>query len=286
MPAFNESERIREIINEIKNKSDDIIVCNDGSTDSTGIIAEKMGAIVINHEKNLGYGSAIKSIFLKAKEIEADILITFDADGQHRIQDIDKVIQPILDNNADIVIGSRFLENDVEMPKYRKFGVKTITRLTNISSEIKLSDSQSGFRAYNKKTLSEIFPTENGMGISTEIIIKANRKKLRIKEVAIKILYEGKTSTHNPIVHGISVILSTTKFISTEHPLSFYGIPGICLLMVGLFFAGWTIQYFTEFEVFQPILALIAIGLTLVGLMCVLTSIILFSLVHVIRERK
>ena len=286
MPAFNESDRIKEIINKIKNKSDNIIVCDDGSTDSTGTIAEKMGAIVINHEKNLGYGSAIKSIFLKAKEIEADVLITFDADGQHRIEDINAVIQPILDNKADIVIGSRFLENDVEMPKYRKFGVKTITSLTNISSEIKLSDSQSGFRAYNKKTLSEIFPTENGMGISTEIIIKANRKKLRIKEVPIKILYEGKTSTHNPVVHGISVILSTTKFISTEHPLSFYGIPGIILVIVGLFFTGWTIQYFTEFEIFQPVLALIAIGLTLVGLMCVLTSIILFSLVHVIRERK
>ena len=286
IPAFNEPERIKEIIDKIKNKSDKIIVCNDGSTDSTGTIAEKMGAIVINHEKNLGYGSAIKSIFLKAKEIEADILITFDADGQHRIEDIEAVIQPILDNEADMVIGSRFLENEVEMPKYRKFGVKTITSLTNISSEIKLSDSQSGFRAYNKKTLSEIFPTENGMGISTEIIIKANRKKLKIKEVPIKILYEGKTSTHNPILHGISVILSTTKFISTEHPLSFYGIPGIILLVAGLFFTGWTIQYFAEYEVFQPILALIAIGLTLVGLMCILTSIILFSLVHVIRERK
>ena len=138
---------------------------------------------VINHEKNLGYCSAIKSIFLKAKEIEADILITFDADGQHRIEDIEAVIQPIIDKEADIVIGSRFLENDVKMPKYRKFGVKTITSLTNISSEVKLSDSQSGFRAYNKKTLSEIFPTENGMGISTEIIIKANRKKFKNNEI-------------------------------------------------------------------------------------------------------
>jgi len=286
MPAFNESKKIKEIINKIKKKSNNIIVCNDGSTDSTGVIAKKMGAIVINHEKNLGYGSAIKSIFLKAKEIEADILITFDADGQHRIEDIEAVIQPIIDKEADIVIGSRFLENDVKMPKYRKFGVKTITSLTNISLEVKLSDSQSGFRAYNKKTLSEIFPTENGMGISTEIIIKANIKKLRIKEVPIKILYEGKTSTHNPILHGISVILTTIKFISTEHPLLFYGVPGIVLMIIGLFFTGWTIQYFTVYEVFQPVLALIAIGLTLVGLMCILTSIILFSLVHVIRERK
>ena len=286
MPAFNEGEKIEGIINEIKNLVDDIIVCNDGSTDSTGIIAQKMGAIVINHKKNLGYGSAINSIFSKAREMEADILITFDSDGQHRSKDIQSVIQPIINGEADIVIGSRFLENEIEMPKYRKFGIKTITSLANISSETKLSDSQSGFRAYNHKSLSEIFLTEKGMGISTEILIKANRKKLRIKEVPIKILYQGKTSTHNPISHGISVILSTTKFVSTEHPLSFYGIPGLVLLVVGLIFVGWTIQYFTEYGVFHPILALVAIGLTLCGLLCVLTSIILFSLVHIIREDK
>jgi len=286
MPAFNEGKKMEVIINEIKDLSDNIIVCNDGSTDSTGSIARKMGTIVINHEKNLGYGAAIKSIFSKAREIEADILVTFDADGQHRSSDIQSVIQPILDGEADIVIGSRFLGNDVEMPKYRKLGVKTITSLANISSEIKLSDSQSGFRAYNKKTLSEIFPIEKGMGISTEILIKANKKKLRIKEVPIKILYQGKTSTHNPISHGISVILSTTKFVSTEHPISFYGIPGLVLLGIGLIFVAWTIQYFTEFDVFHPILALLAIGITLFGLLCVLTSIILFSLVYIVREQN
>ena len=286
IPAYNEEKNIAKIIVKLQNITNKIIVCNDGSTDLTSEISNKMGAIVINHPKNLGYGAAIKSLFSKACELDADVLITFDADGQHRIEDIEAVIQPIIDKEADIVIGSRFLENDVKMPKYRKFGVKTITSLTNISSEVKLSDSQSGFRAYNKKTLSEIFPTENGMGISTEIIIKANTKKLRIKEVPIKILYEGKTSTHNPILHGISVILTTIKFISTEHPLLFYGVPGIVLMIIGLFFTGWTIQYFTVYEVFQPVLALIAIGLTLVGLMCILTSIILFSLVHVIRERK
>ncbi|PBO85668.1 MAG: glycosyl transferase [Thaumarchaeota archaeon] len=286
MPAFNEGEKIQEIINKIKIISDEIIVCNDGSTDSTGSIAQKMGAIVINHEKNLGYGAAINSIFSKAREMEADILVTFDADGQHKSNDIKSVIQPIIDRKADIVIGSRFLENELDMPKYRKFGIKTITSLTNISSEIKLTDSQSGFRAYNKKTLSEIHPIEKGMGISTEILIKANKKKLRIKEVPIKVSYQGNTSTHNPISHGISVILSTTKFISIERPLTFYGIPGLIFLIIGLIFVGWTIQYFTEFGVFQPVLALLAIGLTLFGLMCVLTSIILFSLIHVIREQK
>lgn len=286
IPAFNEGKKLEEIIKEIKKFADEIIVCNDGSTDSTGSIANKMGALVINHKKNLGYGAAIKSIFSKAKEIEADILVTFDGDGQHRSQDIQSVIKPILDNSADIVIGSRFLDNEVEMPKYRKLGIKTITNIANICSEIKLTDSQSGFRAYNKKTLSEIHLIESGMGVSTEILIKANKKKLRIKEVPIKILYQGKTSTHNPISHGISVILSTVKFVSIEHPISFYGIPGLILLIVGLVFVSWTIQYFTELGVFHPILALIAIGLTLVGLTCMLTSIILFSLVYIIREER
>ena len=286
MPAFNESKKIAGIINKIKTISNNIIVCNDGSTDSTGLIAQKTGVIVINHEKNLGYGAAINSIFSKAREIESDILVTFDADGQHKSNDIRSIIQPIIDKKADIVIGSRFLNNEISIPKYRKLGIKTITSLTNMSSEIKLTDSQSGFRAYNKKTLSEIYPTEKGMGISTEILIKANKKKLRINEVPIKILYQGKTSTHNPISHGVSVILSTTKFISIERPLTFYGIPGIIFLIIGLVFVGWTIQYFTEFGVFQPVLALLAIGLTLFGLMFVLTSIILFSLIHVIREQK
>ena len=242
MPAFNESEKIEQIINKIKNKSDNIIICNDGSTDSTGIIAEKMGAIVINHEKNLGYGSAIKSIFLKAKEIEADILITFDADGQHRVEDIQSVIQPIIDGDADIIIGSRFLkEHNTDMPKYRKIGIKTITNLTNLGSEIKLTDSQSGFRAYHKRVISHITPSENGMGVSTEILIKAKKEQFRIKEISIKVSYEGDTSTHDPISHGVSVVLSTIKFISIEHPLKFYGISGLGFLGIGLLIIIWMV---------------------------------------------
>lgn len=286
IPAFNESKKIEEIITKLKNICDEIIVCNDGSTDSTGSLAEGMGAIVINHQKNLGYGAAINSIFSKAREMNPDILVTFDADGQHRTKDIHTVIQPIIDEEADIVVGSRFLSSDVKMPKYRKLGVKTITNLTNMYSEIKLSDSQSGFRAYNHKTLSEVFPTEKGMGISTEILIKANSKKLRIKEVPIKIMYEGKTSTHNPISHGFSVILSTIKFISTDHPLSFYGIPGLILLSIGVIFVVWVMQYYSEFGVFHPILLLIGIGFSLLGMMSLFTAIILFSIVHIVREKK
>ena len=104
IPAFNEEKNIATIITKLADITDTIIVCNDGSSDLTSDIAEKMGAFVINHEKNLGYGAAIRSIFLKAKELDGDILVTFDADGQHRIEDIEKVMKPIIDQEVDLVI--------------------------------------------------------------------------------------------------------------------------------------------------------------------------------------
>jgi len=151
IPAFNEGKNIAAILVKLKKISQEIIVCDDGSNDLTAKIAEGLGAIVVRHEKNLGYGTAIRTIFLKAQEMKADVLITFDADGQHRIEDIEKVLEPIKSNMADVVIGSRFLNNNQNIPKYRKVGIKAITELTNIAGGTKITDSQSGFRAYNKK---------------------------------------------------------------------------------------------------------------------------------------
>jgi hypothetical protein len=154
--------------------------------------------------------------------------------------------------------------------------------MSNITTKKKITDSQSGFRAYNKKAIQEIIPSDNGMGVSTEILIKANKKSLRVIEVPIIILYEGKTSTHNPMSHGISVMLSTMKFISIEHPLKFYGIPGLIFLLTGFIFIIWAIQVYAEYN-------LIITNITLVGIvamMFLMTSIILYSLVNVVREGK
>ena len=134
IPAFNEEKNIASIITKLVDVADSVIVCNDGSTDLTSKIAEKMGVDVINHEKNLGYGGAIRSIFLKAKEMDGDVLVTFDADGQHRVEDINNVIKPIIDQEADLVIGSRFLDDsEKEIPQYRKVGIKVITKIKNAS---------------------------------------------------------------------------------------------------------------------------------------------------------
>ena len=285
IPAYNEEENIAKILLKLQTITSKIIVCNDGSSDMTGEIAEKIGAIVINHPKNLGYGAGIRSIFLKAKELNPDILVTFDADGQHRIEDIQKVIDPIIKGDADIVIGSRFLSKNENVPTYRKLGINVITKIANITTKQKITDSQSGFRAYNKKAIQEINPSDYGMGVSTEILIKADKKELKITEVPIVVLYEGDTSTHHPVSHGISVILSTMKFISIEHPLKFYGITGLGFLIVGLFFTIWTIQAFTETRQIITNIALIGMGTTLTGVILIVTAILLFSLVSVVRER-
>ena len=287
IPAFNEEKNIAAIITKLADITDTIIVCNDGSSDLTSDIAEKMGAFVINHEKNLGYGAAIRSIFLKAKELDGDILVTFDADGQHRIEDIENVTKPIIDQEADLVIGSRFLdESEKEVPQYRKVGIKVITKITNASIKKQLTDSQSGFRAYSKKVLNELNPSELGMGISTEILIKASTKNFRISEVPIKIIYDGDTSTHNPISHGSSVLFSTIKYTSIEHPLKFYGIPSMIFFAIGVFFTYYSIEYYAEVGRLNTNLALVSAGSILTAIVLFITCILLYSLVSVVREKN
>lgn len=286
LPAYNEEMNIARIIVQLKKITNTIIVCDDGSSDLTASIAEEVGAVVVRHPKNLGYGAAIKTIFLKAKEIDADILVTFDADGQHNPKDIEKILEPIKDGKADIAIGSRFLNNSNKIPEYRKIGIKAITSLTNTSTGSKITDAQSGFRAYNKKAIHEIHISDSGMGVSTEILIKASKQKLVITEVPITVLYDKDTSTHHPVSHGSSVILSTLKFISIENPLRFYGIPGIIFLVVGLTFMVWTLQEFSKSGEIITNLTLIGIGTIVLGTVLLITAVILFSIISVVRERS
>ena len=286
IPAYNEEKNIAKIIIKLKKITDSIIVCDDGSSDMTSEIAKNLGVIVISHKKNMGYGAAIRTIFEKSAEIGSDILVTFDADGQHRIEDVSRVLHPLENNEADIVIGSRFLGKQSNVPNYRKLGIKVITQVTNSSIKTKLTDSQSGFRAYSKQVLSKISLSEIGMGISTEILIKASSKGLRITEVPITILYSGDTSTHNPVSHGTSVLFSTIKFTSIEHPLKFYGIPSVIFLTIGVIFTSLAVQYYVDVGRLNTDLTLIGAGTILVGIILLISAILLYSLVSVVREKR
>ena len=287
IPAYNEEKNISEIIKKLQKITNKIIVCDDGSSDSTAKIARDMGVLVVQHDTNLGYGAAIRSIFLKAREEKSEFLITLDSDGQHRIEDIQTILKPLQNKEADLVIGSRFLNNDGKnVPSYRKVGIKILTKLANTSLKQNITDSQSGFRGYGKHVIENVTPSESGMGVSNEILIKANKQGLKIVEVPIIILYDGDTSTHNPISHGSSVLISTLKFISMEHPLKFYGMPGFVFLSIGLGFLIFTVNLFTETRQILLSSAIIGVGSTIFGIILIQSSILLYAMVKLMRNKK
>jgi glycosyltransferase involved in cell wall biosynthesis len=262
-------------------------VYDDGSTDNTYEAATSAGATVIRNPENKGYGVAIRSLFQAAKEQDADIMVTLDSDGQHDPYQIAQVIEP-LKHGFDIVIGSRFLKGDgnEKVPRYRSFGIKTITKITQAASYHGLTDSQSGFRAYNRNALSKINLFEDGMAVSTEILLRASEKKLPITEVPITINYDVKdTSTHNPISHGIGVLYSVFQFVSLRHPLAFYGLPGIILLAVSAYFMRNALNLFSATGYVSTNMILVSVGIAVVGVILLATAAILYTLIALLKGK-
>ena len=175
IPAFNEEHTIAKLVLEAQKHVDVVLVCDDGSTDSTAEIAERMGADVIRHDRNLGYGAALKTLFTVARELNADVLVTLDGDGQHDPSEIPSLVDPVLENKADIVLGSRFLNKENGVPRYRRWGIQLISKLTGAVSNHRFLDAQCGFRVYGRKALNGLDLVENGMGSSVEILLKAKK---------------------------------------------------------------------------------------------------------------
>lgn len=219
IPAFNEEHSVGNVVVNAKKYASQVIVVDDGSTDGTSEAAVKSGAQVLRHEINQGYGISIKDCFKNARSNDDDILVTIDGDGQHDPLEIPKLLDPILKGEAGLVIGSRFLKSSQnhlifrqgEIPGYRKFGIRFITGLLNIGSKIKVTDAQSGFRAYSKNVFNNITLSEQGMAVSIEILIKAQNKGIVFKEVPISCSYELNSHSLNPLHHGFMVAMSVIK---------------------------------------------------------------------------
>jgi len=288
IPAFNEAKNISDIISKSKKYANEIIVYDDGSTDDTYGVAIAAGATVIRNPENKGYGVAIRSLFQFAKERNADVMVTLDSDGQHDADQIPDLLRPMLEDKFDIVVGSRFLnkEDKKKVPRYRSFGIKTITKFTQYVSYGNITDSQSGFRAYNKNALSKINLFEDGMAVSTEILLRAREKNLLTTEVPITISYDIEdTSTHNPLKHGIGVLFSVFQFISLRHPFTFYGLPGIILLIVSAIFMRNALTLFSKTGYVSTNMILVSVGIAVVGVVLLATAAILYTLIALLRER-
>jgi len=211
IPCFNTESSIADVVSRTSKYVDQVIVINDGSHDGTAKAARAAEALVVNHGTNRGYGEAIKSCFKAAKANAADVLVILDGDGQHNPDEIPELLAPILRGEADVVVGSRFLTNKHNMPRYRKFGIGVITFLWNFSSKVKVSDAQSGFRAYNKEIFETLPLSEKGMSISIETLEKARRRGASIKEVPFSCLYVPSTLNLKAISHGLGVAFSVVR---------------------------------------------------------------------------
>lgn len=285
IPAYKEEKYIGDVISNTMKFVDKIIVCDDGSRDKTGFIAKELGAHVIRHDRNLGYGAALQSLFKEAKRLGADFVVTIDGDGQHEPKEIPLLLEQLMTGDFDIVIGSRFLNSGFSnAPKWRENGIKLITNIVS-SNGLKLTDAQSGFRAYNRHAIESLVLTEDGMGASTEILLKAEDKGLRIAEVPVDISYHENSSTENPVLHGFDVLLTTIKHLSMRRPLLFYGLPGFIALCISTIFWVMTLKIFSLTRMISTNVALVALGTTLVGLILMTTAVILWTLVNLIREK-
>jgi len=290
IPAFNEEKTSARVVIEAQEYADKVVVCDDGSTDYTAKIAERLGADVIKHGKNLGYGAAIQSLFKHAKKLDADILVTLDADGQHNPREIPSLMKPVLEGKANVVIGSRFLRDRrtsaTEIPWHRRVGIGTVTRLTNAASSHGVRDAQSGFRAYDRKALENLKLYENGMGVSVEVLMEADKNSLIVVETSVGCNYRGldRTSTHNPLRHGASVVTCIVRLVVEERPLMFLGVPGAISLLIGVLFGAWMLQkYATERHIITNI-ALASMAFTLIGSFSVSAAITLYAIKRLLQK--
>ena len=222
LPAYNEEVAIASMILLSSKYANEVIVIDDGSTDRTKEVSELAGATVLSHKINKGKGVALKTGFI-------------DADGQHNPSEIPLLIKPIEDGVADLVNGSRYINNqDTSTPKYRRIGQTVLDTATNVASGVKLTDSQSGFRAFSSKCFNCFNFNPEGFGIESDMLIEASNNNLIIKEVPITVRYDVNTTTANPVIQGVSVLLRVLELMRFNRPLYFYGISGAIITFFGI----------------------------------------------------
>jgi glycosyltransferase involved in cell wall biosynthesis len=238
IPAYNEAKTIARVIEDAKRYVQNVVVVDDGSSDGTGNVALNSGATVLKHTKNLGYGSALATGFTYFKDHGAGIMIVLDGDGQHNPSDIPRLVKPVIDGEADVVIGSRFMDDEAkaDMPRYRRFGIGIVNRAWNIASGEDISDTQCGFRAYSRDAVEKMEIKETNMSASLEILNQAGAKNLIVVEVPVSVNYRGNTSSTEPGRHGMELINYVVKKLREEHPLLIFGGAGILFAFAGLAF--------------------------------------------------
>lgn len=197
IPAYNEEKKIVEVIKGLKeNGYNNIVIIDDGSKDKTYQNAVSQDVSVLHHVINRGQGAALKTGIDYALSKGADIIVTFDADGQHRAEDISKLIKPIEDGKVSVALGNRFLGKDSNTPFIRKTFLKGGAFLFRCFYGVKVNDSHNGFRALSRFAAERINLCSDGMEHASEIIEEVGKRKLKYCEVPVNIRYTDYSLKH------------------------------------------------------------------------------------------
>ena len=287
IPAYNEEIAIGSVVLQTRSYVDTVIVVDDGSQDETAEVAALAGAEVIRLRQNMGKAHALLTGFRRAQELMCDAVIMLDGDGQHLPLEIPTIAAPVLAGEADLVVGSRFINSSSTIPRYRLCGQKVLNLFTNLTSNHKVTDSQSGFRALNPDILYKIDFPSNGYSIDSDMIAHLSSQGVRIKEVPITALYDVPNKhKKNPLTHGIGVLSNLVIMLGSQKPLAIFAAPGTFFIVAGALLGS---QAFGEYYLtakFPYVLSLLT-GLFLIfGLLLVTSGFILQAIVSIMLSRE
>lgn len=287
IPAYNEELSIGTVVLETRAHVDHVIVVDDGSLDKTSEVAKFAGAEVIRLQLNAGKAHALMVGFARAKEIGCSAVVMLDADCQHNPNEIPNVVGPILEGEADMVIGSRFLDKNKSTPAYRRVGQKTLDMASNFGSSFVSTDTQSGFRALSCKSLRFMDFQSQGFHIESDMISHLSEKGLRIMEVPITPRYNvPHKHKKDPFSHGMDLLGHMVGLIGYRRPLLSFGVPGIILTIFGV---GTGIVILSEYYlsgIFHYIIFFGGLICLILGLLLMTKGLILNSLVQIMRMEK
>jgi len=286
IPAYNEARFIGSVVLQARKYAQTVIVVDDGSRDDTADVAQAAGALVLRHEVNSGKGTALKTGFQHLRHIEGlQVILSIDGDGQHNCAEIPELAQPILEGNADLVVGSRFLGRKSDIPRWRVFGQHALTLATNFSARSSLSDSQSGFRAFSRKVL-DIFPFDtDGFSVESEMQFVIQQAGLRVIELPISVVYE-EPSKRNPVMHGLQVLNGIVRLVSRYRPLVFFGGGGVIVLLIGFAWGAYVVDIYRRTQTLAVGYALISVLLTIMGSSSLFTGLMLHSVTGLMIDIK
>jgi hypothetical protein len=285
VPAYNEERFIASVVFTTRHYATHVIVVDDGSADRTAELAEAAGALVVRMVQNGGKAAALNAGFMAAKEFKPDVVVCLDGDAQHEPAEIPHLIGPVLAGEADVVIGSRFLEVKSKIPKWRQVGQHTLTAVTNTLSGVHVTDSQSGYRAFSPAAVEALRFRTGGLSLESEMQFLFNSSQLRVTEVPISVKYmDG--NKRNPVVHGLQVLDAMLSLVARRRPLLFISLPGAFLTCIGVILGVIVSLRVEQTGTLMMGTAMLTVLLILIGLLLSMSGVMLHSMGHLVSRLR